>query len=124
MAAHLAGQLNGHEPEKVIRSGHAQGPAGDALGGMIAADVACILPDDFLVKVDRASMACSLEVRAPFLDATLVDWVQGLPATFKLAHGAGHYHEKYRFEDGAWRIASNEVHAVWIDGDAAVLSGN
>jgi hypothetical protein len=27
-------------------------------------------------------------------------------------------------EDGAWLIASNEVHAVWIDGDAAVLSGN
>jgi asparagine synthase (glutamine-hydrolysing) len=36
-----------------------------------------------LTKVDRASMACGLEVRAPFLDAVLVDAVQRLPAHFK-----------------------------------------
>ncbi len=41
------------------------------------------LPEDILTKVDRASMACGLEVRAPFLDAQLVDLVQRLPARFK-----------------------------------------
>ncbi len=41
------------------------------------------LPEDILTKVDRASMACGLEVRAPFLDAELVDLVQSLPASFK-----------------------------------------
>ena len=42
------------------------------------------LPEDILTKVDRASMACSLEVRAPFLDAELVDFIHALPPNFKL----------------------------------------
>jgi asparagine synthase (glutamine-hydrolysing) len=41
------------------------------------------LPDDILNKVDRASMACGLEVRAPFLDAALVDSMEAMPASFK-----------------------------------------
>jgi asparagine synthase (glutamine-hydrolysing) len=45
------------------------------------------LPEDILFKVDRASMACGLEVRAPFLDADLVDAMQRLPASFKYGRG-------------------------------------
>jgi asparagine synthase (glutamine-hydrolysing) len=45
------------------------------------------LPEDILFKVDRASMACSLEVRAPFLDAGLVDFMESLPASFKYGRG-------------------------------------
>jgi asparagine synthase (glutamine-hydrolysing) len=41
------------------------------------------LPEDILTKVDRASMACGLEVRAPFLDAELVNFMQALPPAFK-----------------------------------------
>lgn len=44
------------------------------------------LPDDILVKVDRASMYQSLEVRAPFLDTTLIDFALSLPPKMKL-HG-------------------------------------
>src|SRR6185437_16420512 len=42
------------------------------------------LQDDILVKVDRASMMHSLEVRAPFLDVELVNFVRKLPASVKL----------------------------------------
>src|SRR5262249_55977312 len=45
------------------------------------------LPEDILCKVDRAGMACGLEVRAPMLDTVLVDFVESLPATFKLGKG-------------------------------------
>ena len=41
------------------------------------------LQDDILVKVDRASMACSLEVRAPFLDVDLVTFLSGVPPRLK-----------------------------------------
>jgi asparagine synthase (glutamine-hydrolysing) len=87
MAPHLGEQLNGHEPERIIRSGHANGPKGDALGGMIAADVESILPDDFLVKVDRASMAHGLEVRPPLLDHELLELAGQIPSTMKVRKG-------------------------------------
>ena len=45
------------------------------------------LQDDILTKVDRASMAHSLEVRAPFLDIDLVDFVRKLPVEWKLRNG-------------------------------------
>ena len=42
------------------------------------------LQDDILVKVDRASMACGLEVRAPFLDVELVEFLSRVPVNLKL----------------------------------------
>jgi asparagine synthase (glutamine-hydrolysing) len=42
------------------------------------------LQDDILTKVDRASMACSLEVRAPFLDYTFVEFANSIPSHLKL----------------------------------------
>jgi asparagine synthase (glutamine-hydrolysing) len=42
------------------------------------------LQDDILVKVDRASMACALEARAPFLDYTFVEFVNAIPFGLKL----------------------------------------
>ncbi|GAA5070600.1 asparagine synthase (glutamine-hydrolyzing) [Lysobacter panacisoli] len=53
----------------------------------IAFYVKLYLQDDILVKVDRASMLHSLEVRAPFLDCDLVDFARRLPADTKLRGG-------------------------------------
>jgi len=49
------------------------------------------LQDDILAKVDRASMMNSLEVRAPFLDIEVVDFVRRIPSNYKLRHGTTKY---------------------------------
>lgn len=49
------------------------------------------LQDDILVKVDRASMLNSLEVRAPYLDIEMVDLARRIPHAFKLRNGQGKY---------------------------------
>jgi asparagine synthase (glutamine-hydrolysing) len=56
---------------------------------MMALDALTFLPDDILVKVDRASMASSLETRAPFLDADLMRFAWSLPVGMKLRGGQG-----------------------------------
>jgi asparagine synthase (glutamine-hydrolysing) len=49
------------------------------------------LQDDILVKVDRASMMHSLEVRAPYLDIELVDFVRRIPHQYKFRSGETKY---------------------------------
>jgi len=50
-------------------------------------DFLSYLPDDLLVKVDRASMAHGLECRSPFLDCELVDFACSLPPIWKIQRG-------------------------------------
>jgi asparagine synthase (glutamine-hydrolysing) len=58
---------------------------------MRAADYRSYLADDILVKVDRASMAVSLEGRDPFLDHQVVEFVAGLPDRLLLRNGESKY---------------------------------
>ncbi|MFB3892659.1 MAG: asparagine synthase (glutamine-hydrolyzing) [Phycisphaerae bacterium] len=54
-------------------------------------DFLSVLPDDFLVKVDRATMASSLEARTPLLDYRLVEFSRRVPGSI-LFHGGEHKH--------------------------------
>ncbi len=57
----------------------------------IAAYVQAFLPESMLLRLDRASMANSLEVRSPFLDPDLIDLFETVPASMKLHRGTGKY---------------------------------
>lgn len=62
---------------------------GSALDQMLLADQERTLPDNMLVKVDRASMAVALEVRVPFLDHRFVEFTWRLPERAKVRDGRG-----------------------------------
>ena len=78
-------QVTGIEnPQNILFRYFEQAPARDALSQMLYVDTKTYMTADILTKVDRMSMATSLEVRAPILDHVFVEWVTGLPAEWKL----------------------------------------
>jgi asparagine synthase (glutamine-hydrolysing) len=64
-------------------------PLNDLLSDFIVRDMIGYLPGDILVKLDRASMAASLEARCPILDHHVVEFSWRLPNTAKVRHGQG-----------------------------------
>jgi asparagine synthase (glutamine-hydrolysing) len=80
----LRGELDGHDPASRIAALMAECDPEDGLLQAQFADLQTYLPGDILVKVDRMSMAASLEVRPPLLDPALVAWGLALPAGLKL----------------------------------------
>jgi len=66
-------------------------PVRDPREAFLHADLSGFLPDDILFKVDRMSMAHSLEVRVPLLDHQLLEWVLRLPWAMRFRRGRGKY---------------------------------
>ena len=79
----------GSEPDTVIRTEVADRSDIDFANWMMHIDRISNLPDDILTKVDRASMAVSLEVRVPMLDNRLVEFARDLPLPMKPREGQG-----------------------------------
>ncbi|HLH32161.1 MAG TPA: asparagine synthase (glutamine-hydrolyzing) [Terriglobia bacterium] len=60
----------------------------DELGGLQFVEMRSTLPDELLMYADKLSMAHSLELRVPFLDREIVEYVERLPANMKVRMGA------------------------------------
>ena len=83
--------LGGHQAVDVLRTHAARAPTDHPLSLVQYLDLKTYLPGDILTKVDRASMAHALEVRSPFLDYELVEWLSSLPPDLKLRGREGKY---------------------------------
>jgi asparagine synthase (glutamine-hydrolysing) len=78
-------------PEDVMYGYFDRAPAKDPVSQMLYVDTKTYMVADILTKVDRMSMATSLEVRVPILDHVFAEWATGLPAEWKLRDGKQKY---------------------------------
>ena len=81
--------VGGTEPPTLLTGNLPQLTGLDEIQRMMALDALTYLPDDILVKVDRAAMGVSLEGRVPFLDHRVVEFAWSLPQSMKLRDGVG-----------------------------------
>jgi asparagine synthase (glutamine-hydrolysing) len=83
--------VRAHDSQALLDEWFAKAAASDPLDRLMAVDVAGYLPDDLLVKVDRATMAHALEARSPLLDHRLMEFAASLPVDLKLRGGQEKY---------------------------------
>lgn len=97
--------LNGYDSTDVVRDHYNRANTPDFLSRIQYVDMKTYLVDDILVKVDRASMANSLEVRSPLLDHKLMELIAQMPSSLKLSKGRG----KYIFKKSLSGIVPEEI---------------
>lgn len=84
-------ELKGYTALEVFREHQENFDGNDPLSLIQYLDIKTYLVGDILTKVDRASMAHSLEVRVPFLDHKFVEWTAKIPTDLKIKNGCGKY---------------------------------
>ena len=94
-----AGRVGGDELEHLIADHGRQSGAREVLNQVLYCDMKLYLEGDILPKVDRASMANSLEVRVPFLNARLLEFAARLPLRLKLRGFTRKYLLRLAFKD-------------------------
>jgi asparagine synthase (glutamine-hydrolysing) len=98
LSADLKRSLRDYETADLFREYYSKADTPDPLSRIQYLDVKTYLTDDILTKVDRASMANSLEVRCPLLDHKLMELVAAMPSDLKLRGSTGKYVFKKAFE--------------------------
>lgn len=81
--------LHGYSARETVIPLYAASDAPDAVGRAQQTDIHLYMTDDVLAKVDRVSMAHSLEVRCPLLDPAILEFGASLPSSVRLAGGMG-----------------------------------
>lgn len=128
LAPDLVRELAGYDPADAFSALYHGVEAADPVSRAQGVDLLTYLPDDILTKVDRASMAHSLEVRVPILDHEAVEFAGRVPVGWKL-NGRRH---KYLFKEAMRASLPAEVLdgpkrgfevplAVWFRGELAPL---
>jgi len=84
---HVRNSLATYDPFSRYREVEMSLSAFDAVQAMLLTDMQIILPDVFLEKVDKSTMAHGIEVRVPLLENSLVDYMISLPSRVKVRHG-------------------------------------
>jgi asparagine synthase (glutamine-hydrolysing) len=118
LSRELYQQVNGYGPIELFRDYYARPTNADHLSRLQYLDIKTYLVDDILVKVDRASMANSLEVRCPILDHRFMELVARIPSSLKLRNGRG----KYIFKKALTPILPQEILLRQKQGFAVPLS--
>jgi asparagine synthase (glutamine-hydrolysing) len=98
-------ELKGYDSIDVLRHHYNRAGTDDLLSRIQYVDIKTYLTDDILAKVDRASMAVSLEVRAPLLDHRLMEMVARMPSSLKLRSRQG----KYIFKKALETVLPREI---------------
>lgn len=96
----INGARNWDDPFLRFSRYYDEAPATDQLSRLMYLDTKTYLTADILTKVDRMSMATSLEVRCPILDHEFVEWAAGLPIQYKFRNGT----RKFMFKKLAERV--------------------
>jgi len=91
LSPELARQTDGHDPFTGVARHFARVRDLDPLSRLLYVDLKTWLANDILVKVDRMSMANSLEVRAPLLDHKVIEFAATLPPDLKYRNGVSKY---------------------------------
>jgi asparagine synthase (glutamine-hydrolysing) len=114
----------GHDPFEVVAPHFARTRGLDPLARLLYVDLKTWLPNDILVKVDRMTMAVSLEVRSPFLDHRLVEFAATVPSDLKYRGRTSKYLVKRHLQG---RVPAAAVHrpkqgfeipvAEWLRGE-------
>ncbi len=91
LSSELATQLREYSTLDLFRSFYDRAGTKDPVSRVQFVDIKTSLSDDILTKVDRASMAVSLEVRCPLLDHCLMELLARIPSSLKLRASTGKY---------------------------------
>ena len=96
-SAQFLQDIKGYDPVEHTRRYYNKANGRDHLAKILYTDLKLFLPGDILVKVDRMSMANSLEMRSPLLDHKVIEFAAHLPSSLKYRNGEKKYLLKEAF---------------------------